>query len=112
MARLQDIMKGEDKLVKEVKNIIDSGGNLSTAILAGVKAETVKAVVSNLKRAEGLAVAEAVVVPFMRPVLFVKGGKIEIPESEELKERLYKYKPRIEPALKSVGRVELVNHQN
>ncbi len=111
MARLQDIMKGEDKLVKEVKSIIDSGGNLSTAIRAGVRAETVKAVVSNLKRAEGLAVAEAVVVPFMRPVLFVKGGKIEIPESEELKERLFKYKPRIEPALKSVGRVELVNHQ-
>jgi|JI10StandDraft_1071094.scaffolds.fasta_scaffold03512_11 endonuclease G len=111
MARLQDIMKGEDKLVKEVKEIIKAGGNLTAAIKAGIKPAMVKAVISNPANPESLAVAEAVVVPYMRPVLFVKGGKIEIPESEQLKERLFKYKPRIEPALKSVGRVELVNHQ-
>ncbi len=111
MARLQDIMKGEDKLVKEVRAIINSGGNLTAAIKAGIKPATVKAVINNPSNPASLAVAEAVVVPYMRPVLFIKGGKIEIPESEQLKERLFKYKPRIEPALKSVGRVELVNHQ-
>lgn len=111
MNKLESVAKGEERLVEEVKNIVDSGQNLPLAILHGIKRESVKAVINNLSLAESQPQVEAVVLPFMRPVLYVKNGKIEVPESSELKERVLKYKPVIEQPLKSVGRIELRNHQ-
>lgn len=111
MNKLQYIAKGEDKLVEEIKEIIDSGGNLPLAEQKGIAGSNIRAVIEDLSLADKMPSLEAVVVPFMRPVLFIKNGKIEIPESNELKERIIKYKPVIEQPLASVGRVELKNHQ-
>jgi endonuclease G len=111
MNKLEYIAKGEQNLVKEISAIIDSGKNLPLAVKRGIKPEAVKSIIENFKRADELPQVEAVVLPFMRPVLFVRNGEIEIPESNELKERLLKYKPVIEQPLKSVGRIELKNHQ-
>jgi endonuclease G, mitochondrial len=109
--KLEMIAKGEDNLVKEVKGIMESGDNLPLAKKRGVSVESVKAVVNDLSLGDKIPQAEAVVVAFMRPVLFIKNGKIEIPESVELKERVLKYRPIIEQPLNSVGRIELKNHQ-
>ncbi|MBX7173052.1 MAG: DNA/RNA non-specific endonuclease [Pyrinomonadaceae bacterium] len=111
MNKLQYIAKGEDNLVDEIKKIVNSGGNLPLAAQKGVSASNVKAVIEDFTLADKLPDVEAVVVPFMRPVLFIKNGKIEVPESNELKERVIKYKPIIEQPLSSVGRIELKNHQ-
>jgi endonuclease G, mitochondrial len=111
MNKLQKIANGEDKLVKEIKDIVNSGNNLPLAIQRGIEASNVKAVIDDLTKVDSMPHVEAVVIPFMRPVLFIKNGKIEIPESNELKERIIKYKPIIEQPLNSVGRIELKNHQ-
>jgi endonuclease G, mitochondrial len=111
MNNLQKIAQGEDKLVKEIKDIVNSGNNLPLAIQRGIEALNVKAVIDDLTKADSMPHVEAVVVPFMRPVLFIKNGKIEIPESNELKERIIKYKPIIEQPLNAIGRIELKNHQ-
>jgi endonuclease G len=111
MNKLEFVAKGEEKLVKEIKDIVDSGKNLPLAIQRGIKAESVKAVINDFSLANRQPQVEAVVLPFMRPVLYVRNGKIEVPESNELKERVLKYKPVIEQPLKSVGRIELKNHQ-
>ena len=109
--KLELIAKGEEDLVKEVKGIIDEGNNLPTATKRGISVETVKAVVDDFSKGGQMPQAEAVVVAYMRPVLFIKSGKIEVPESVELKERILKYRPIIEQPLNSVGRIELKNHQ-
>lgn len=109
--KLELIAKGEEDLVKEVKGIIDEGNNLPTATKRGISVETVKAVVDDFSKGGQMPQAEAVVVAYMRPVLFIKNGKIEVPESVELKERILKYRPIIEQPLNSVGRIELKNHQ-
>jgi endonuclease G len=111
MNKLQYIAKGEDKLVNELKAIVNSGNNLPLAIQRGIDVNNVKAVINDFSVADKMPHVEAVVVPFMRPVLFIKNGKIDIPESNELKERVIKYKPIIEQPLNSVGRIELKNHQ-
>jgi len=111
MNRLSSIAKGEDKLVKEINTILDSGQNLPLALKNKVDSDSVRAVIKDFSKGDHLPQAEAVVVAFMRPVLFIKNGQIEIPESNELKDRMLKYKPIIEKPLKSVGRIELKNHQ-
>lgn len=111
MNRLIDIAHGEERLVGEIKELIKSGRNLPLAIQRGIDRKLVKAVIEDFSMAERIPQAEAVIVPFMRPVLFVKNGKIEIPESNELKERILKYKSMVEPPLGSVGRIEIKNHQ-
>ena len=39
----------------------------------------------------------------MRPVLFIRNNRIEVPESNELKERIFRYKSIIEKPSKSVA---------
>lgn len=110
-SRLAVIADGEDKLVQEVKSIVQSGRNLPGASEKGIKSEMVNDLINDFGLAGKMPITESVIVPFMRPVLYIKNGQIEIPKSNELKERLYKYKPNIELSLKSVGRIELLNHQ-
>ena len=111
MNKLKAIVKGEDNLVQEIANIVDASGNLPLAFENNVSAKEVKAVVLDTNKALQLPQAEAVVVAFMRPLLYIQNNKITLPESNELKERIIKYKPIIEKPLKSVGRIELRNHQ-
>ncbi|MDP1818022.1 MAG: trypsin-like peptidase domain-containing protein, partial [Leadbetterella sp.] len=111
MNKLNNIAKGEEKLVREIKEIIASGNNLPLAKQRGIDAKEIEAVINDFSLADRMPHVEAVVVPYMRPVLFIRNGRIEIPESNELKERIIKYKPVIEQPLNSVGRIELKNHQ-
>ncbi|HNR06204.1 MAG TPA: DNA/RNA non-specific endonuclease [Saprospiraceae bacterium] len=111
MNRLKAIARGEENLLKEMKELLNSGQNLPTATRGNIDSKLVRAVIQDFDKADHLPQVEAVVVPYMRPVLFVKNGKIELPESNELKDRMIKYRPIVERPLKSVGRIELKNHQ-
>ncbi|MFT3738409.1 MAG: DNA/RNA non-specific endonuclease [Breznakibacter sp.] len=111
MGKLSDIANGEEKLVSEIRELIESGHNLPLAAQRGINRQWVKAVMDDFSLAEKMPQTEAVIIPFMRPVLFIKNGKIEIPDSNELKERIIRYKSIIEPPLNSVGRIEIKNHQ-
>jgi endonuclease G len=111
MNNLKSIAKGEENLVNEVISIVDSGNNLPLATRQGINSNLVKAVVMDTHMADTMPHVEAVIVPFMRPVLFIINNQIEIPESNELKERIIKYKSIVERPLRSVGRIELINHQ-
>lgn len=53
---------------------------------------------------------EAIVERFGRPSLLVRNGTFEIPSSDIWKARLFPTKSRMERAIRSVGRLELVNH--
>lgn len=115
---LQEIANGEDKLVEEIKAMLNADNNLPLAEEKHIPIKDVKAVIYDLnnktkpkaRTSNDMPHVEAVILPFMRPVLFVKNNKITIPESNELKGRLLKYKPMIEQVLQSVGRIELKNH--
>ena len=53
-------------------------------------------------------VNEAIVLRFGRPVLLVRNDTFEVPASDTWKARLWPYKSKLDAALRSVGRVELV----
>jgi endonuclease G len=53
---------------------------------------------------------EAIVKRLGRPSLVVRNGTFEVPESDVWKGRLYPTKSRLERAIRSVGRLELLHH--
>jgi endonuclease G, mitochondrial len=53
---------------------------------------------------------EAIVERFGRPSLLVRNGTFEVPPADTWKARLYPTKARLDLAIRSVGRLELVNH--
>ncbi|MBC8111966.1 MAG: hypothetical protein H7Y04_12970, partial [Verrucomicrobia bacterium] len=111
MTKLKDIAKGEELLLNEIKEKINSGNNLPEATKRGIDINSVKAVINDISLANSMPITEAVISAYMRPVLFIKNGRIEIPNSDELKQRILKYRSVIEQSLNSVGRIELKNHQ-
>ena len=55
-------------------------------------------------------IAEAIVLLHGRPSLLVQNGTFEVPDSDVWKARLYPYKSKLERLIRSVGRIELLNH--
>jgi endonuclease G len=53
---------------------------------------------------------EAIVERFGRPSLLVKNGTFETPSADTWKARLFPTQSRLEKAIRSVGRLELINH--
>lgn len=53
---------------------------------------------------------EAIVERFGRPSLLVKNGTFEIPSADTWKARLFPTQSRLDKAIRSVGRLELINH--
>ncbi len=64
----------------------------------------------NSIEADARSHVEAVVLAHGRPSLLVHRSRIALPESPELRRRLEATRPRVEPWLASVGRVELSGH--
>lgn len=109
MIKLSQICNGEDALVQEIKDIVNSGKNLPQAYREGISSSVIKSVIDNFKISDNDPVAEAVIKPYMRPVLYVKNGKVSLPVSDELIKRIVKYRGVIEKQLPAVGRIELKN---
>ena len=104
---VHDILKKDKDLRREVKDIVDSGGNLPVARRSGISRSAItKAMVgphSELPR------AEAMILRHMRPALLVRKNKIDTPESPEIRKRLVPYLPKLEARVPSVGRIDFVN---
>lgn len=59
---------------------------------------------------ESRPLSEAIVRAQARPVLLVENHRVTLPSSDVLSKRIAKHADAFEPALRSVGRVELVGH--
>src|SRR3954454_7864936 len=112
MGTLRDVVRDEP-VRREIAMLAENHIALPGSEPLGVTTQDVQAAVirdPDLARRPGTqahhATAEAVVVAFGRPVLFVRDGKIQLPRSLEIRSRLPPGKARLEAAIPSVGRIE------
>src|SRR5690242_14329488 len=106
----------EDKaLSDEIKRRVNTGPGLAKAALFSLPRESLLPALEEAPPLEETApevppLAEAIILEVGRPALFVRNGSFELPESDVWKARLYPTKPRLEQAIRSVGRLELLDH--
>jgi endonuclease G len=106
-----DVLRDEP-VRREVRAMVDAGRVLPGARRRRVTPRMVDTVVNDPSGAgrPPMPNTEAVVLEFGRPALLIRDGRFEAPESRELRARLLPARARLEPRLRSVGRIELVNH--
>jgi endonuclease G len=100
-------------LVEEIKSRVESEVGLPRADEFNVKNATLRKAIAGGRPAEDFAtrpLSEAIILLFGRPVLLVKNNTFEVPRSDEWRTRLFPTKSKIERAIKSVGRIELMEH--
>ena len=100
-------------LVEEIKSRVESEVGLPRAEEFNVKNATLRRAIAGGRAAENFAtrpLSEAIILLFGRPVLLVKNNTFEVPPSDEWRTRLFPTKSKIERAIKSVGRIELMEH--
>lgn len=100
-------------LVDEIKFRVESEVGLPRADEFNVKNDTLRRAIAGGKPAENFStrpLSEAIILLFGRPVLLVKNNTFEVPPSDEWRSRLFPTKSKIERAIKSVGRIELMEH--
>ncbi|HWT02518.1 MAG TPA: DNA/RNA non-specific endonuclease [Pyrinomonadaceae bacterium] len=100
-------------LVDEIKSRVESEVGLPRADEFNVKNATLRKAIAGGRPAENFAtrpLSEAIILLFGRPVLLVKNNTFEVPPSDEWRTRLFPTKSKIERAIKSVGRIELMDH--
>lgn len=104
---------GDKPLVEEIRSRVESEVGLPRADEFNVKNATLRKAIAGGRPAENFAtrpLSEAIILLFGRPVLLVKNGTFEVPRSDEWRARLFPTKSKIERAIKSVGRIELMEH--
>ncbi len=104
---------GDKPLVEEIKSRVESEVGLPRADEFNVKNATLRKAIAGGRPAENFAtrpLSEAIILLFGRPVLLVKNNTFEVPPSDEWRTRLFPTKSKIERAIKSVGRIELMEH--
>jgi endonuclease G, mitochondrial len=108
MARLQEILSIDPELAAELNGMSKAGVPLPRAAASGVHREMVKAVIEPLPRSRDAKrpLTEAVIKTYGRPVLLVRDGKLELPESAVIRQRILQAKAAIETRIPAVGRVE------
>jgi endonuclease G, mitochondrial len=100
-------------LVEEIKFRVESEVGLPRADEFNVKNDTLRKAIAGERPAENFdtrPLSEAIILLFGRPVLLVKNNTFEVPKSDEWRARLFPTKSKIERAIKSVGRIELMEH--
>ncbi len=101
-------------ILEEIKSKAESDERFPRAEEFNVKNTTLsKAIAGEHPTAENFAtrpLSEAIILLFGRPALLVKNDTFEIPSSNEWKTRLFPTKSQIDRAIKSVGRIELMDH--
>ena len=118
-SRTAALFRQKPELRDEILKKIDSGEMGNVAEL-GVQHEELKAFVEGRPRlgyAESAAqetghqrALEAIVRRFGRPVLLIQNNTYVAPELPSVVQELAPHRPRIEAAIKKVGRVEFINH--
>ena len=108
MARLQEILNVDPELAAELKRMNREGVRLPRAAASGVQPEMVKAVIEPLPGGKHAKrpLTEAVIKTYGRPVLYVRDGKIDLPDSPIIRQRVLQARSALEQRIPSVGRVE------
>jgi endonuclease G, mitochondrial len=100
--------------MREIRARVDASAGLPKAAHWAVSNEALRSIVAdgpqNASAVETRPLTEAIILEFGRPALLVKNGSFEVPASDEWKARLNPTKPRLERAIRSVGRLELRHH--
>lgn len=101
-------------LMEEIRSRVESEVGLPRADEFNVKSATIrKAIAGGRPAPENFAtrpLSEAIILLFGRPALLVKNDTFEPPTSGEWKTRLFPTKSKIDRAIRSVGRIELMDH--
>jgi endonuclease G len=111
MIPIEQVLKDEP-LRREVEKSVSLGQPLPKGEAWNVTAAMVERVIDPAApSAPGTRpFTEAVIREYARPVLLVKNNRIELPVSEEWRNRLLPVQPRLEARLPSVGRIEFTGH--
>lgn len=104
-----------DSVGNELKERIESGRSVSKAHQWSVNNKMMAQVVESRGTGDDSfggtrPWTEAVILEFARPTLLVRNNRFELPESNELKQRLLPAQKRLERRLPSVGRIEFKHH--
>jgi endonuclease G len=113
----QKSLLADSAVMEELKEMIEHVDRMELArdITARVRQDAMRAIVGGQEMPPGLdplafGEAEAIVQIMGRPVLFIQDDEFEMPTIQVLRERLEPNKNRIIKAIKSVARLELLNH--
>jgi endonuclease G len=101
---VRDILKEDKALNEEVAGFLETGKNLPIARRFGVSHTSVKKAM--IGPVAEMPLAEAMIRLHLRPALFVRNNKIEIPDSPEMRKRIVPYMPKLESRVASVGRID------
>ena len=101
-------------LMEEIRNRVETEVGLPRAEEFNVKSTTIRRAIAGARpEPENFStrpLSEAIILLFGRPALLIKNDTFEAPTSNEWKTRLFPTKSMIDRAIRSVGRVELMDH--
>src|ERR687894_2429682 len=101
-------------LMEEIRSRVETEVGLPRAEEFNVKSTTIRRAIAGARpEPENFStrpLSEAIILLFGRPALLVKNDTFEAPISNEWKSRLFPTKSKIDRAIRSVGRVELMDH--
>lgn len=109
-------MLNDESLVRELQTKLGSEMGLPKLRTWGASGEAARSLVGGEEAppqpeaAESRPLTEAVILDFGRPSLLVKNDTFETPDADIWKMRLLHAQPMVERAIRSVGRVELQDH--
>ena len=109
MVELREILRDEPARI-ELADLAASGATAGDGQELFPDQELATAVVDAREESVADAVTEAVVRDFMRPVCFVRRGRLQLPRSRTWRSRLLPVRARLEAAIPSVGRIEFTGH--
>lgn len=113
MDRLSKVLKDEP-MVDEIREHISAGRNLPKAAAFSVTPKMLSAVIEPDAENKGergtRPWSEAVIFEYLRPVLYVRNNRFDLPDSPEMRKRLVPARKRLEARLPAVGRIEFRFH--
>ena len=123
MKKVHEILKSDPDLGKELISRLKSGEKLGKALGMNTKDNPILAMITDklagpVKMTNNNILAmirnplvespemEAMILPFLRPVLMIQKNRIIQPDADELRKRMAPYMARLESRVPSVGRIE------
>lgn len=109
MVKLEEVLRDEQAR-QELADLAAGGTDLRDPVGNLAPPAQVEAVIVAREEDTTDSTTEAVVRDFMRPVCFVRRGRIQLPRSRTWRSRLVPVRAQLEAAIPSVGRVEFTGH--
>jgi endonuclease G len=108
--RVIDSVLRDRQLVEEMQERNAGTRSLPRARVFSIAPEVIDRALVRPETLNTRPVTEAIILLFGRPALLVRNNTFEVPDSDTWKGRLTPARSRLEQTLRSVGRIEVVNH--